>query len=159
MKVLIRLTLGLVIFISGHATLPSCGGQPAGAPLIRLFSFTGQEANRRNIFLFKIEWEDAEGDLASESVPAKVVFKVQDLDNPNQAPIEFSFQFGQSLIKKGTLKGTIPNDKIAPIQLSAEIRPDPSQPYPKRIKVTATLIDSNGNSSNQPSVTLQSQGN
>ncbi len=153
-----RLTLLTLSLLTLFTCLQGCGGTVQGAPVIRLFRFVGQETNRKNIFYFKLEWEDAEGDLASAEKAARVVFKVEDLDNTTQAPTEIPILFSQNAIKKGTLKGTIPNDKIRPIQFSIDIRPDPGKPYPKRIKVTVSLFDSQGNVSNKPSVTIQSQG-
>lgn len=152
-----KLLVVLSFLALASVSLPGCGGNP-GAPLIRLFEFTGQDVNRRNIFYFKIQWEDGEGDLASETGNAKVVLKIEDPDNPSQQPIEFPLEFGVQVIKAGTLSGTIPNSTIPEIALSADIREeDPNKSYPNKIKVTALLYDSQGNVSNQPSVVIQRQ--
>lgn len=145
--------LSFVLFFS--LFLPGCGGNP-GAPLIRLFEFTGQDVNRRNIFYFKVDWEDGEGDLASDTQNAKIVLRIEDPDNPSQQPIEFPLEFGVGVIKTGTLSGSIPNKEIPNIALSAEIREeDPNKDYPSRLKITAILYDSQGNESNKPWVIIK----
>lgn len=145
----------LIAVVIGCGGLQACGS-PSGTPLIRQFAYTGQDPNRRTIFYFKLVWEDADGNLASPEKNARVVLKIENPDDLKQQPIEFAIEFRVGQIPEGTLSGTIPNDKISSVQLTADIREeDPSKAYPQRIKVTATLYDSAGNASNQPWIILQ----
>jgi len=128
------------------------------APQIRLFQFLSQDVSNPQLFNFKIDWQDAEGDLFSASNPGKLILKIELPEKPNETPKEVLYK-----LKKGRIEGRVPilapdlkvNAKTGTIpQIILELKED-SGNYPNQIKITATLIDSQGHKSNKPWLIIQ----
>jgi hypothetical protein len=136
----------------------SCGGLQANAPEIRIFAFVSQDTNRPYIFYFRVEWRDAEGDLIELNNPGQLLFTIEEPDKPHIPPKDVPFSLKIGRIEPGPIlnEDLIPGAKEGKlIQIPIELRADPGS-YPKRIKITATLVDSKGNRSNRPWVIIQS---
>jgi|GEM_PF-1954087 len=149
------LLLGSLFLMGG------CGKSLApGAPIIRDFTFLSQEPSNPQIFYFKIDWQDAESDLATKPASSsengngelKWIIEV-----PNKSNITLSnvikFEAISTDGKTSPAAGVFPK-----IQLT--LAPgSKGEKYPDQIKITVYLVDSKGNESNRPWVTLTPKAN
>lgn len=158
---LFRMLFGLVC-VFALSTQWGCGPnlQP-GAPIIRDFSFVGQETDRPQNFRFRIQWQDFEGDLgiAPSSAPTSgerksiLVIEIKDPTGVQKSSLIVEFplrteasRFGSFLlIPEGTKEGLF---KELGIILASD------ETYPSQLQFTLTMWDSLGKKSNQPSVTI-----
>ena len=127
--------------------LSGCGGGQTepGAPIIRDFQFTGQDSNNPRIFYFTIAWQDNEGDIATKTESGKLVFEILDLET--QKKIEISYPLPWSSFQAPLKNGTF--EKVG-IEFSTAER------YPRRMKVSLFMWDSQKHISNNPYVVLES---
>lgn len=138
----------LVLSVIYLAFFVGCGASlKPGAPIVRKFEFIKQDELNPRIFFFRVEWEDAEGDLATTTKNGKLVLDIEDLDKGKSVQVAFSIP-ETALSKKGANIGVFSS-------LAVELRAENGQ-YPKQIKVVLTLFDSAGFRSNRPWLVIES---
>ncbi len=156
-----------LLFFVASSLVSACGPNlEAGAPIIRLFRFVGQDSNNARIFHFLVKWQDFEGDLgvpSSEKIPqgtkrSLLMFSITDPDDPHfqrldvPSPIRTDNPqgFGSVLLVQEGMK----NGEFS--SLAIELGAD-SGKYPKKLKIQVSMWDSKGHASNKPWVLIKAQ--
>ena len=113
--------------------------------MVRDFQFVGQDKNNPRVFYFNIAWQDNEGDIATKTSAGKLVFEILDLGT--QKTIEIRYPLPWSSFGAALTSGSF--ERVG-IEFSSAER------YPRRMKVSLSMWDSQQNVSNRPWVILES---
>lgn len=137
---LVRILCLLALLMAALLQL-GCSPLQPGSPVVRDFTFIGQTPADPRRFCFMVEWTDEEGDLASTETAGELRFTLENL-TAQQAPQTLSpYKLTTALVPNNPTAGVFPSVCI-------DFR-EPSGVWPERFKLTAQLIDSLGNKSNE----------